>query len=75
MFKTFMEMEIVANKMLQMEVDVNKGRSPRPSRRSCVQPCAAPPPEVELYIHLLVLLHLVDQKKLDEAEKVLHLFF
>ncbi|VDO24049.1 unnamed protein product [Brugia timori] len=32
-------------------------------------PCIAPPPEVELYIHLLVLLHLVDQKKLEEAEK------
>ncbi|EJW82204.1 26S proteasome non-ATPase regulatory subunit 3 [Wuchereria bancrofti] len=53
-----------------MEVDVSKGgRSPRPTRRSGVQPCVAPPPEVELYIHLLVLLHLVDQKKLEEAEK------
>ncbi|EFO22604.1 RPN-3 protein [Loa loa] len=53
-----------------MEVDVSKGgRSPRPSRRSGVQPSVAPPAEVELYIHLLVLLHLVDQKKLEEAEK------
>lgn len=54
-----------------MEVDVSKGgRSPRPARRSGGQPCVAPPPEVELYIHLLVLLYLVDQKKLEEAEKV-----
>ncbi|MCP9258983.1 26S proteasome non-ATPase regulatory subunit 3 [Dirofilaria immitis] len=53
-----------------MEVDVSKGgRSPRPLRRSGAQSCAVPPPEVELYIHLLVLLYLVDQKKLEEAEK------
>ncbi|VDN32863.1 unnamed protein product, partial [Gongylonema pulchrum] len=53
----------------QMEVDVSKGgRSPRP-RRSGGQSTTAPSPEVELYIHLLVLLYLVDQKKLDDAEK------
>ncbi|VDK65567.1 unnamed protein product [Onchocerca ochengi] len=53
-----------------MEVDVSKGgRSPRPLRRSGIQPSVAPSPEVELYIHLLVLLYLVDQKKLEEAEK------
>lgn len=58
-----------------MEVDVSKGgRSPRPLRRSGGQPCAVPPAEVELYIHLLVLLYLVDQKMLEEAEKVLFPF-
>ncbi|VDM97059.1 unnamed protein product [Thelazia callipaeda] len=53
-----------------MEVDVSKGgRSPRPLRRSGIQSSTGAPPEVELYIHLLVLLHLVDQKRIEEAEK------
>ncbi|KAL6727592.1 hypothetical protein Aduo_009456 [Ancylostoma duodenale] len=39
-------------------------KSPRPARKT-----ATPSPESELYIHLLVLLYLVDQNKLDDAKK------
>ncbi|KAE9417078.1 hypothetical protein Angca_006455, partial [Angiostrongylus cantonensis] len=39
-------------------------KSPRPTRK-----VTSPSPESELYIHLLVLLHLVDMKKLDDAKK------
>ncbi|EYB83581.1 hypothetical protein Y032_0333g2820 [Ancylostoma ceylanicum] len=39
-------------------------KSPRPARKA-----VTPSPESELYIHLLVLLYLVDQNKLDDAKK------
>ncbi|PIO56659.1 hypothetical protein TELCIR_21941, partial [Teladorsagia circumcincta] len=38
--------------------------SPRPTRKT-----TTPSAESELYIHLLVLLHLVDGNKLDDAKK------
>uniref|UniRef100_A0A914CJF7 PCI domain-containing protein n=1 Tax=Acrobeloides nanus TaxID=290746 RepID=A0A914CJF7_9BILA len=43
------------------------GRSPVPTRRKPVSSIAQYP-EVELYVHLLVLLYLVDQKQLEQAE-------
>nr|AXS78284.1 26S proteasome non-ATPase regulatory subunit 3 [Anisakis simplex] len=54
-----------------MEIDVGSkggGRSPRPSRRAGIG-AMSPTAEVELYVHLLVLVYLVDQKQWMNAEK------
>ncbi|KAJ1349602.1 26S proteasome non-ATPase regulatory subunit [Parelaphostrongylus tenuis] len=64
---------VPSNIPVAMEVDTKLAptsstptvKSPRPSRKVA----QTPSPESELYIHLLVLLHLVDMKKLDEAKK------
>uniref|UniRef100_A0A915CBY4 PCI domain-containing protein n=1 Tax=Parascaris univalens TaxID=6257 RepID=A0A915CBY4_PARUN len=56
---------------IPMEIDVGGrggGRSPRPTRRAGAG-VTSPVPEVELYVHLLVLVYLVDQKRWNFAEK------
>lgn len=60
-----------------MEIDCGKGgRSPRPSRRLYGSNVLVGNPEVELYLHLLVLLYLVDHEQWSTAEKVhFSLFF
>ncbi|VDP23856.1 unnamed protein product [Heligmosomoides polygyrus] len=65
---------VPSNIPVAMEVDTKlttastasttSARSPRPVRK-----VVAPSVESELYIHLLVLLHLVDANKLDDAKK------
>ncbi|VDD91368.1 unnamed protein product [Enterobius vermicularis] len=53
-----------------MEIDCGKGgRSPRPSRRLYGSNVLVGNPEVELYLHLLVLLYLVDHEQWSTAEK------
>lgn len=61
----------------EMEIDVGGrggGRSPRPTRRAGAG-VTSPVPEVELYVHLLVLVYLVDQKRWNYAEKVGFILF
>ncbi|KAK6741048.1 hypothetical protein RB195_009105 [Necator americanus] len=65
---------VPCNVPLAMEVDTKLApaastgssalKSPRPARKA-----ATTSPESELYVHLLVLLYLVDQNKLDDAKK------
>lgn len=53
-----------------MEIDCGKGgRSPRPARRPHGITSSTGGSEVELYLHLLVLLFLVDQQQWETAEK------
>uniref|UniRef100_A0A1I7Z7H0 PCI domain-containing protein n=1 Tax=Steinernema glaseri TaxID=37863 RepID=A0A1I7Z7H0_9BILA len=63
-----------ADTVVAMEVDSPAPATPKVSKtpkakRTQLPLTTAPVPEVELYIHLLVLIHLVDGKKYKEAEE------
>uniref|UniRef100_A0A0N5AIS5 PCI domain-containing protein n=1 Tax=Syphacia muris TaxID=451379 RepID=A0A0N5AIS5_9BILA len=65
---TFSATGVAPVSFVLMEIDCGKGPSPRPFRRGYGSTSTGIV-EVELYLHLLVLLYLVDQQHWENAEK------